>query len=63
MPRSPTHLGAGNVNLRGKKSKMMACGCCDVIDFRDEYETTRSAREELSLGLDDIEIGNVAEMD
>jgi hypothetical protein len=39
MPRSPVpNGGAGNVNLKGKKYKLMRCGCCAAYDFRDEYK-------------------------
>lgn len=38
MPRSPIVRGAGNVNLKGKKSKLMRCGCCSALDFREEYK-------------------------
>lgn len=37
MPRSVVYRGAGNINLHGKKYKRLSCGCCDVVDFRDEY--------------------------
>ena len=33
---------------------MLDCRCCDVVDFRGDYETQRATREELSLGLDDL---------
>lgn len=33
--RSP--LAAGQVKLRGKISKMLSCGCCDVFDFRGKF--------------------------
>jgi hypothetical protein len=28
---------AGDVNLRGKKLKLMRCRCCYCKDFRDKY--------------------------
>jgi hypothetical protein len=28
-------MGAGQVNLKGKKYKLMGCGCCYMFDFRD----------------------------
>jgi len=27
---------AGNANLKGKKSVMCYCKCCDVVDLRDK---------------------------
>lgn len=27
---------AGNVNLKGKKSAMCECKCCDVVNLRDK---------------------------
>lgn len=50
MPKSPVygmgrnykktagsrHAAAANVNMRGKKSKLMRCGCCECIDFREK---------------------------
>ena len=35
MPKSPVPRGAGNVKMKGKKFKIMGCGCCYCIDFRD----------------------------
>jgi len=26
----------GNVNLKGKKSKALSCGCCDVYNLKDK---------------------------
>lgn len=45
MSRSPHN--AGNVNLRGKKEKLRGCGCCMVMDFREDYESSRVDREEI----------------
>ena len=36
MPKSPVAHGAGNVNMKGKKYKLMRCGCCECIDLRDK---------------------------
>lgn len=30
------HACAGNVNMKGKKTKRMSCGCCSCIDFREK---------------------------
>ena len=36
MTKSPRHIKAGNVDLKGKKSHVMNCGCCVCIDLRDK---------------------------
>lgn len=51
MPKTNTHVG--QVNLRGKKSKALSCGCCDVFDFREEYNIRRMEREEMRHVDDD----------
>lgn len=38
MPRSPVAHGAGNVNMKGKKYKLMKCKCCVCLDLRDNYK-------------------------
>jgi hypothetical protein len=35
MPKSPVANHAGNVNMKGKKYKLMRCRCCVCLDFRD----------------------------
>lgn len=32
----PFHAAAGNVNMRGKKSKPDHCWCCICLDMREE---------------------------
>lgn len=32
-----SHRNAGQIKLRGKRSKALSCGCCDVRDLRFEY--------------------------
>ena len=44
MPRSGA-LKAGNVNLKGKKYKLLRCRCCVVQDFREEYFKKVSKKE------------------
>jgi hypothetical protein len=55
MPRSPVAGGAGNVNLKGKKYKLMLpCGCCYAYDFRDKYkerEDKKLIREIVKAGM------------
>lgn len=36
-PTMKSHRNAGQVKLRGKRSKALYCGCCDVRDLRFEY--------------------------
>jgi len=36
MPKSPVAYGAGNVNMKGKKYKLMRCGCCWCLNLRDK---------------------------
>lgn len=37
---------AGNYNLRGKREKLMRCGCCTVTDLRPKLRE-REARKEM----------------
>ena len=34
MPKSPVANHAGNVNMKGKKYKLLRCNCCVCMDFR-----------------------------
>jgi hypothetical protein len=34
--QGPLHAAAANVNMRGKKERMMNCGCCVCLDMRDK---------------------------
>lgn len=36
MPKSPVVRGAGNVNMKGKKYRVMRCRCCYCIDYRED---------------------------
>lgn len=36
---------AGDVNLRGKKTKIMRCGCCECVDFRDKIRYKEHMKE------------------
>ena len=31
-------LNLGNVNLKGKKHRLLQCGCCTAIDLRGKYK-------------------------
>lgn len=41
---------AGNVNLRGKKTKNLSCNCCDLRNFKDE-ELLREHNKEIKYYL------------
>jgi hypothetical protein len=48
MPKSPVAHGAGNVNMKGKKYKLMRCRCCVCLDFRErelKKEHTKEMKE------------------
>lgn len=36
---------AGNHNLKGKKYKLLSCGCCEVQDYRDWERDKRHTKE------------------
>ena len=36
---------AGNVNMKGKKSMLLDCLCCDLVNLKDRLESRRIARE------------------
>jgi hypothetical protein len=35
----------GNINLRGKRTKMLACMCCDATDFRSKLRRSADIKE------------------
>lgn len=35
-PGASNHAGAGQVNMKGKREKVMSCNCCFCLDKRDE---------------------------
>lgn len=46
--RSPVGVtNPGNVKCRGKKTKLMSCYCCMMIDFRWE-QRFKEAKKEIS---------------
>jgi len=42
----PYHASAGNINMHGKKTRLMACRCCVCIDMRDDIHE-KEHREEM----------------
>lgn len=41
-----TYVNVGSVNLKGKKSKRLRCGCCTAQDFR-EREMERAGLKQI----------------
>ncbi len=46
----------GNVNMRGRKHKVLSCGCCDCHDPRDKYRDIE-ARRDIADALIDTHLG------
>jgi hypothetical protein len=49
-----TAVHVGNVKLRGKSTKMLSCGCCDVVNFKRRErvkEAEREIREARKVGV------------
>lgn len=40
-----SHLKAGQFNLRGKRSKLLRCKCCEVVDLKTPYLKRLAIRE------------------
>lgn len=53
MPKSPVAHGAGNVNMKGKKFRVMLCRCCFCIDHREDELRKEHLKEMNSYGCDD----------
>lgn len=34
--KGPVHAAAANINMRGKKSRVDRCWCCECIDMREK---------------------------
>lgn len=43
--KSPVAYGAGNVNMKGKKTHRMGCGCCVCLDKREEIRYKEDMKE------------------
>lgn len=54
MPKSPVAHGAGNVNMKGKKYRVMRCRCCWCIDFREDELKKEHIKEIRSYGRDEL---------
>ena len=61
MKSSP--LPMGNIKMNGKKHKLLSCGCCDCVDFRDKYNMQLMKKDIESYNTLDTkeEIGNVGQ--
>lgn len=46
-----TVVNVGNVNLKGRKTKMLRCGCCVAVDLR-EKERIKEAKAEIDNSLE-----------
>ena len=53
MPKSSVAYGAGNVNMKGKKERIMGCRCCVCIDFREDELKKEHMKEIASYGRDE----------
>jgi len=38
-------MPAGNVNLKGKKSKVLSCRCCEAINHKDKHQKMLDIKE------------------
>ena len=45
---------AGNVNMKGKKYKLMRCRCCVCLDFRDR-ELKKEHRKEMKEAKNELD--------
>lgn len=43
--KSPGAQHMGNVNMKGKKVRLLRCGCCDCVDFREDYDKKMAQKE------------------
>jgi hypothetical protein len=62
MVHSPVAHGAGNVNMKGKKRKVMNCRCCVCMDFRDR-ELAKEHKKEIKEYISDSSNGRTKDSD
>jgi hypothetical protein len=43
-----TPHAVGSINLRGKKTHTLSCGCCGMTNFKDR-EAAKEAKKEIRL--------------
>lgn len=43
--RAANHPAAANINMRGKKTKTMSCGCCECLDMREKIMYSMHKKE------------------
>ena len=43
--KSTYGINAGNINLKGKKYKILSCQCCVAQDFREKYSKKVAEKE------------------
>lgn len=51
-----TGRNVGSVNLNGKKSKTLSCGCCEAQDFRERELEREQAKEMLFYTEEELEV-------
>lgn len=60
--RSLIYKKSNNVHLRGKKSKALACGCCDAYNFTED-ELLKEHMKEISYYIGISSNGRTADSD
>lgn len=45
MKSSSSGGAAGNIKMRGKKTRMYSCGCCDAVNFKWDYRKKMDNKE------------------
>lgn len=57
--------GRGNVNLRGKKSKLLYCGCCEAWDGRGKVRLAEDERDmrDAMAALNECEVDGTVSLD
>lgn len=57
-----SQLGAGSIKLRGRFSKLLSCGCCDVKNFKPSYETRLAEKEIAKFDVSSFQSERIAKM-
>lgn len=40
-----TPVPVGNINLKGKKYRLLSCGCCEAYDMREDVRRREDEKE------------------
>jgi hypothetical protein len=43
--KSTYHASAGNIHMRGKRKRLMGCGCCVCVDMREQLMAKEAKKE------------------